>query len=124
MWKWLKQLFCGPNIIHVVSNVDEERCPVQFPGQFAKTMARIRENHAEVIRRMKEEKPEDWEEGPAERYNELIVEKLRQLAPLDWHEDTTFENGNYQNLCTRCERVFLGHKRRVLCRECASIHEH
>jgi len=36
----------------------------------------------------------------------------------DWVEDFTHENGNYQNLCTKCGNEFMGHKRRVICKVC------
>ena len=37
----------------------------------------------------------------------------------DWPEDFSHENGNYLCRCFYCNRVFTGHKRRVVCRECA-----
>lgn len=40
-------------------------------------------------------------------------------AAWDWPEDASHENGNYQNRCCHCERLFIGHKRRVACRVCA-----
>lgn len=40
--------------------------------------------------------------------------------PRDWAEDVAHENGNYWNECGTCRRMFIGHKRRVTCRECAS----
>lgn len=40
--------------------------------------------------------------------------------PRDWHEDASHENGNYWNECGTCHGMFIGHKRRVLCRECAT----
>lgn len=36
----------------------------------------------------------------------------------DWIEDFVHENGNYQNLCVRCNNRFLGHKRRRICKSC------
>lgn len=36
----------------------------------------------------------------------------------DWTEDSAHENGNYQNRCCLCNRLFIGHKRRVVCRAC------
>lgn len=39
-------------------------------------------------------------------------------GPKDWAEDFSHENGNYQNVCMYCEEVFLGHKRRVICKQC------
>lgn len=38
--------------------------------------------------------------------------------PWDWPEDAGHENGNYQNRCIYCQRLFIGHKRRVVCRIC------
>lgn len=37
----------------------------------------------------------------------------------DWSEDAGHENGNYQNRCLLCDQIFTGHKRRVICKECA-----
>lgn len=38
----------------------------------------------------------------------------------DFQGDKTLENGNYLNSCARCGHGFMGHKRRVICRECES----
>lgn len=38
----------------------------------------------------------------------------------DWAEDFSHENGNYDNRCSICERFFVGHKRRVICKACSS----
>lgn len=35
-----------------------------------------------------------------------------------WKEDASHENGNYYCNCCVCQRQFLGHKRRVLCKVC------
>ena len=40
-------------------------------------------------------------------------------TPENWPEDFKFENGMYQNKCLSCNRLFIGHKRRVRCRICA-----
>jgi hypothetical protein len=39
----------------------------------------------------------------------------------DWTEDFPHENGKYQNECLVCRETFLGHKRRVVCKLCASM---
>ena len=38
-----------------------------------------------------------------------------------WVEDREHENGNYYNLCGHCGRQFIGHKRRVVCKSCATL---
>jgi hypothetical protein len=38
----------------------------------------------------------------------------------NWPEDFSHENGNYNNDCYICKTVFIGHKRRVVCRVCAT----
>lgn len=38
----------------------------------------------------------------------------------NWPEDFSHENGMYENLCCLCKRSFLGHKRRVVCKSCAT----
>lgn len=43
---------------------------------------------------------------------------MADLARGDWAEDAAHENGNYQNRCCLCDRLFIGHKRRVVCRAC------
>jgi hypothetical protein len=35
-----------------------------------------------------------------------------------WVEDFSHENGQYQNRCFLCTHYFIGHKRRVICKEC------
>lgn len=38
----------------------------------------------------------------------------------NWPEDFSHENGNYNNTCCMCKIVFVGHKRRYICRVCAT----
>jgi cell division protein ZapA (FtsZ GTPase activity inhibitor) len=38
----------------------------------------------------------------------------------NWPEDFSHENGNYNNDCYMCKTVFIGHKRRHVCRVCAT----
>lgn len=40
----------------------------------------------------------------------------------DWVEDFEHENGQYQNMCLGCSAIFLGHKRRHFCKQCADDH--
>ena len=42
------------------------------------------------------------------------------LGARDWHLDAKLPNGNYMNRCVSCGETFIGHKRRVICRECAT----
>ncbi len=41
------------------------------------------------------------------------------LNERSYPEDENLENGNYQNHCHSCGKVFVGHKRRVLCKVCS-----
>jgi hypothetical protein len=41
-------------------------------------------------------------------------------APGNWPEDFSHENGNYSNQCCVCHSWFMGHKRRPICKVCAS----
>ena len=43
---------------------------------------------------------------------------LKDDDPKNWQEDFSHENGNYYNRCYICNQLFLGHKRRVVCRVC------
>jgi len=36
----------------------------------------------------------------------------------DYSEDFKLENGNYNCHCVECGKIFVGHKRRVICKEC------
>jgi hypothetical protein len=40
-------------------------------------------------------------------------------GPRDWQEDADHENGGYQCECVHCKATFYGHKRRVVCKQCA-----
>lgn len=53
-----------------------------------------------------------------------MMENSESLSDLirsgrNWTEDYIHENGKYTNVCAKCKSVFLGHKRRVVCRKCA-----
>lgn len=52
----------------------------------------------------------------------LSLKVLRDTTPEEraWHEDAAHDNGNYYNTCHHCGRTFVGHKRRVTCRVCAT----
>ena len=54
--------------------------------------------------------------------NAVVLKMEAALASQpskNWDEDAAHENGNYQCLCARCNSVFMGHKRRVVCKQCA-----
>jgi hypothetical protein len=55
------------------------------------------------------------------KQSEILTSRLfppgRDSSP-DWIEDNTHENGNYLCQCVHCKRVFVGHKRRVVCKVC------
>jgi len=36
----------------------------------------------------------------------------------DYQEEASMENGNYENRCIECGNLFIGYKRRVLCKIC------
>ena len=42
-------------------------------------------------------------------------------SPKNWKEDFHLENGKYINICCKCDEEFLGHKRRVICKQCMNI---
>lgn len=50
-----------------------------------------------------------------ETYAETLQKKF-----ANWEEDFEHENGKYVNQCIKCRMNFIGHKRRVICRVCAS----
>lgn len=46
-------------------------------------------------------------------------EPVTSSRPVDWTEDAAHENGNYQCRCLNCNRLFVGHKRRLVCKVCS-----
>src|SRR4051812_11549193 len=48
-----------------------------------------------------------------------ILELWDDKNPRNWCEDFSHENGKYFNTCCICKKDFLGHKRRVSCKECS-----
>lgn len=44
---------------------------------------------------------------------------VREFYEVDWVEDFSHDNGNYQCICATCDRAFVGHKRRVTCKACS-----
>lgn len=42
-------------------------------------------------------------------------------SPKNWPEDFPHENGNYHCHCCICGSYFIGHKRRVVCKECVAV---
>lgn len=36
----------------------------------------------------------------------------------DWTDDLAHENGNYWNECLLCRKMFIGYKRRLVCKAC------
>ena len=54
------------------------------------------------------------------RHGEARPEPAPDSAARDWPEDFADENGNYSVLCSICQQWFLGYKRRVACKVCAT----
>lgn len=48
------------------------------------------------------------------------MNSIRDTKPeKDWPEDFSHENGMYYCRCVSCKELFIGYKRRVVCRECS-----
>lgn len=45
------------------------------------------------------------------------------MGEQDWTEDFPYENGKYSCTCAVCGAHFIGHKRRVVCRQCANVQD-
>lgn len=52
--------------------------------------------------------------------NYIRINIPEEDCPRNWKEDYEKENGNYINTCITCGKLFGGHKRRVVCKECAT----
>lgn len=46
---------------------------------------------------------------------------MNTVCDRDWPEDFEHENGEYMNTCCECRNTFAVHKRRVVCKACATI---
>lgn len=53
----------------------------------------------------------------------INMETFQKLysSKRSFQEDYHLENGNYINICCRCNHEFLGYKRRVLCKICSNL---
>lgn len=49
-----------------------------------------------------------------------MIDNYFELTDRDWKEDFGHENGNYEQFCLKCGNRFVGHKKRIICKECAS----
>lgn len=52
-----------------------------------------------------------------------VADLKRRITTLEselrsWPEDRASENGNYECICVTCGKRFIGHKRRIVCRDC------
>lgn len=52
--------------------------------------------------------------------HEAAVKRMEELTSRSWLEDQGHENGDYFNKCIVCGEQFIGHKRRLVCRSCAT----
>lgn len=57
--------------------------------------------------------------GYFEGYAGSVISKQVSVEK-DWTEDFEHENGMYQNRCRTCNGLFIGYKRRLTCKECAT----
>lgn len=44
-----------------------------------------------------------------------------ETVTRDWQEDFWQENGNYNCICYKCDNIFIGHKRRIVCKICDTV---
>jgi len=47
------------------------------------------------------------------------IDFTKVYTERDYQEDASLENGNYENRCFKCGKLFIGYKRRVACKMCA-----
>ena len=77
------------------------------------------------------------QEAAMHTYHDILLERLSDAGwglsirlpwmkgshHCDWFEDFEHDNGNYHQKCFNCEADFIGHKRRIVCRECHTCQE-
>jgi hypothetical protein len=49
-----------------------------------------------------------------------VTAHYNSMKARSWPEDEGTENGNYEGTCASCNGRFFGHKRRAICKPCAS----
>lgn len=50
--------------------------------------------------------------------NKKILDAMN--SSKSYQEDFTHENGQYMRTCIECADIFIGHKRRVICKKCGA----
>lgn len=110
-------------------------CPKCWTDAFMRTMSDPSKSQIEHYRDLLEERKGspcvmparevvgglDITDLPEESKAELRMLHARKYSPRDWTEDFAHENGRYQNHCIHCGQLFIGHKRRVGCNQCADL---
>jgi len=82
-----------------------------------------------VLREIARKKRDDGMEISPQHQYALDLAELTEDGEYEashrghWPEDFAHENGNYDNKCCHCGRIFRGHKRRVTCKVCAAAGE-
>ena len=58
---------------------------------------------------------------PVTTPHENMKQQIKSFSgPKDWPEDYGYENGTYTCKCCECDGLFIGYKRRVVCKECSN----
>lgn len=79
--------------------------------------------HAEVVKQAGRVGDPDFARELQRAAFTAALTALREQAQApqrDWPEDFSHENGNYSNRCGDCGQHFVGHKRRITCKHCAT----
>lgn len=60
---------------------------------------------------------------PGAEPNTIVVPDAKVIrrakTERSWQEDFGHENGNYNCICYLCDKIFIGYKRRIICKVCA-----
>ena len=56
-----------------------------------------------------------------ENETDYHFENLVKHPEGNYPEDRLLENGNYLNKCIKCGHMFVGYKRRVICKTCNNL---
>lgn len=79
----------------------------------------IQQIEAEIAaEKQKEKDKENKMASPPSWVSSSMTGAFVTLSKGDYPEDFPGENGNYQCICSKCGKSFLGHKRRVTCKTC------
>lgn len=103
-----------PNGLNVTPKLNEGLYPLELDADIQKV--KVFERASQTPENLNRDNPIA---GYMKFVARIIPKKAELISERNWDEDFEHENGKYHCLCTKCDRTFLGHKRRSVCKICS-----